>query len=107
MCILNYEFHEFNNEYNEQRFEDLKDFEPTSDKDYTNLLRAVLRNYYYGNYGQNYDYYGNSFPNKCPDNSFSLFSNTNYGHSFCNEQRFEDLKDFEPTGDKDYTRKFN
>ena len=94
MCILNYEFHEFNNEYNEQRFEDLKDFEPTSDKDYTNLLRAVLRNYYYGNYGQNYDYYGNSFPNKCPD-------------SFCNEQRFEDLKDFEPTGDKDYTRKFN
>ena len=67
MCILNYEFHEFNNEYNEQRFEDLKDFEPTSDKDYTNLLRAVLRNYYYGNYGQNYDYYGNSFPNKCPE----------------------------------------
>ena len=66
MCILNYEFHEFNNEYNEQRFEDLKDFEPTDDKDYTNLLRAVLRNYYYGNYDQNYDYYGNSFPNKCP-----------------------------------------
>ena len=36
-------------------------------------------------------------------NSFSLFSDTNYGHSFCNEQRFEDLKDFEPTDDKDYT----
>ena len=73
MCILNYEFHEFhefNNEYNEQRFEDLKDFEPTDDKDYTNLLRAVLRNYYYGNYGQNYDYYGNSFPNKCPDRAY-------------------------------------
>ena len=35
MCILNYEFHEFNNEYNEQRLEDLKDFEPTDDKDYT------------------------------------------------------------------------
>jgi len=33
-----------------------------------------------------------------------LFSETNYGHSFCNEQRFEDLKDFEPTDDKDFTR---
>ena len=30
-------------------------------------------------------------------NSSSLFSKTNDGHSFCNEQRFEDLKDFEPT----------
>ena len=30
-----------------------------------------------------------------------MFSETNEGHSFCNEQRFEDLKDFEPTDDKE------
>ena len=27
----------------------------------SNLLRTVLRDYYYGNDGQNYDYYGHSF----------------------------------------------
>ena len=36
-------------------------------------------------------------------NSFSLFSETNYSHSFGNEQRFEDFKDSEPTNDKDDT----
>ena len=34
MCILNYELHELHEFNNEQRFEDLKDFEPTDDKDY-------------------------------------------------------------------------
>ena len=34
---MNHEFHKLHELNNEQRFEDLKDFEPTDDKDYTIL----------------------------------------------------------------------
>ena len=86
---MNHEFHELHELNNEQRFEDLKDFEPTS------TTKTVCERFMWDLWW--FLVQRIIAPVTFKNHEFHEL------HELNNEQRFEDLKDFEPTDNKDYT----